>query len=90
MNPANLKPAIAGAIKSMTIWAGAAMIVLSNIAPELPALLAAAGLHPATVQRVGTVCGVIVLILRSITTQSLTEKGSPPVLPSPVTPEIKP
>lgn len=76
---------IQGAVKSKTIWAAAALAALSNIAPLLPVVCAAAHLDPATIQIVGTVAAALMASLRAVTTTSLAAKAGPAVLPSPQT-----
>jgi hypothetical protein len=85
----NLKASIQGAFKSITIWAGAALLVLSNIAPIMPELLADIGFDAKTVQRWGSLTAAIMLICRTITTTSLAQKGtnSPLVNPPPEPPK---
>lgn len=76
MDPANFKPAVRGAVKAYTIWAAAALLILSNIAPLLPDMLAQLNVHPKTIQVFGTFCAILMGVLRLITTQSLADLGS--------------
>lgn len=78
---------IQGAAKSKTIWAAAALAVLSNVAPLLPVVCATAHLDPATIQIVGTVAAALMAGLRTVTTTSLASKAGPTVLPPPQTGE---
>lgn len=80
-----MNPLLKGSLKSVTIWAAAIIAVLSEVAPYLtPDALTAMGLHGPTVQRVGLFIAIVMAICRKITTQSLIEKGLPPVLPAPI------
>ena len=72
----NLHPAVVGSLKSKTMWVGAALVVLSNIAPALPDYLRTLGLDPHSIQVIGSTCGMLMLILRTVTDTSLTDKGT--------------
>lgn len=67
-----------GALRSKTMWAAAALAVLSNIAPVLPLVCAAAHLDPATVQIVGSVAAALMACLRTVTTTPLADKVATP------------
>lgn len=80
-----MNPTIKGSLKSVTMWAATIIAVLSEVIPLLtPDALTALGLHGPTVQRVGLFLALVMAICRKLTTQSLTEKGLPPVLPAPI------
>jgi hypothetical protein len=81
----SFKDSVSGAMRSITVWAAAVIGILANVAPYVPDLCAALGLHPATTQRVGSVVAVIMLMLRAITTQSLAAKGAAAAAVPPVT-----
>ena len=76
-----MNPTLIGASRSWTIRVAALVAILSNVAPLLPDLLAQYGLHPATIRAVGSTLAVIMVILRTITTQSLADKGVAPPAP---------
>ena len=65
-----------GASKSYTVYAASLLLVLSNIAPLMPAVYAALKLDPQTVQVIGSLGAVLMVVLRTITTQSLADKGA--------------
>jgi hypothetical protein len=79
----NVHPAIHGALKSITMWAATALLLLGNILPQLPAVMTDFGIDGPTTQKVLNIAGGIMLICRMLTTQSLTDKGSAPILPPP-------
>lgn len=60
-----------GAVKSKTLWAALATLVLANV-PGITAWVSA------NVPVVGSSLGVIFALLRVFTTQSLEAKGNPP------------
>jgi hypothetical protein len=86
-----VNPAVAGSARSKTMWFAAALIVLSAIQPLVPSIGLALGCSPQSLAAIGSSIGVIVAYLRTITTDSLTEKGeaaaaaaapqSPPPIP---------
>lgn len=73
-----MTPIIKGSAKSVTMWASMALLILSNVAPLVPAFLANLGLHAQTIQAVGSFSAILMAALRTITTMSLSEKGEPP------------
>ncbi len=74
-----------GSLKSRTMWVAVIIGLISDIAPILtPSTLATLGLDPVTVQKVGVLLSIVMVICRRVTTQSLAEKGSQPTLPPPV------
>jgi hypothetical protein len=98
-----MNASIKGASKSVTIYAALIILILSNVAPLVPVLLAQLGLHAQTIQAVGTFGAIVMTICRVITTTSLADKGADavvdaaaavPAAPAPVTPptttEVKP
>jgi len=73
-----MNAALKGSTKSVTMYAAFTMLILSNIAPLVPVLLAQLGLHAQTIQAVGTFGAIVMVVCRVITTNSLADKGSPP------------
>jgi hypothetical protein len=71
-----MNPTLAGALKSKTMWAGAIMLVLSNLAPVVGPALAVAGVSASTTQLVGSGMSVLMMLLRTVTNQSLADKGA--------------
>jgi hypothetical protein len=79
-----MHPLIKGSARSLTMWCALVLGVLSNVQAMVPAFLAQIGLHAPTVQAVGTAMSILMVVLRTITTQSLTDKGqdnAPPASP---------
>jgi hypothetical protein len=74
--PSALSPIITGIMKSWTIWAGTLMVALPQLQPLIMPQLEQQ--YPGGAKWVMTAFGVITLLLRIKTTQSLTAKGSPP------------
>jgi hypothetical protein len=71
-----MTPTIKGALKSKTMWAGGLLTILSLFAPVAAPALAAVGLHAGTIQWVGTGMGLLMGYLRTVTNQSLADKGT--------------
>lgn len=80
---------VKGAVKSITVWASAVLIVAGQIAPYVnEATLVAAGLHGRSLQIALTVSGIVMLLCRLITSTSLADKGAPaPTAPPSTTQE---
>lgn len=78
-----MPPSFAGAVKSRTVWAAVVLGILAEVKPLWDALLPTLGLEPKTVAIVGFTFAVVMVACRAITTQSLNDKGSAPVLPPP-------
>jgi hypothetical protein len=68
--------AAAGVVTSKTNWGATALLVLSNISPLLPEWCKSAGLDPHTIQMVGSAASVLIFALRTITGETLMEKGA--------------
>jgi hypothetical protein len=68
-----MKDAIKGGFKSKTIWFGTAVTILGIVQSTIPTL----ALTPTQTGLVGMAIGIVVVILRAITSDSLSEKGSP-------------
>lgn len=83
-----MNPKIQGAVRSKTMWAGALLITLSNLATAMPAICLALHLDPLTTQLVGTVFGAVMMGLRYVTTQPLEAKTAPDILPPPKSPTL--
>lgn len=75
---------VKGAVKSITVWASAALVVAGQVAPYVnEATLVQLGLHGRSLQIALTASGLVMFFCRMITRQSLAEKGSPDPLPAP-------
>lgn len=73
-----------GLLKSVTIWAAFVVGISGDItALFTPALLGQLGLDAHTVLIVSTVWSAMMIACRHITSESLTEKGSAPIVPPP-------
>lgn len=72
-----------GILKSKTMWAAAAVGVVSAAAPYAPLICEAAGVAAPTVKLVGLSCAALMAVMRSVTKDSLADKVAPQVLPSP-------
>jgi hypothetical protein len=68
---------IMGLVKSWTVWFGGLLLVLPDLLPALLPQLQET-LSANTYKRVANVIGIIVIMLRFKTTQSLQVKGNPP------------
>ena len=66
-----------GLLKSWTVWFGALLLALPDLLPALSPHLADM-LSENIFKRTMNVAGIIVILLRMKTTQSLTDKGTPP------------
>jgi hypothetical protein len=72
-----MSPIITGILKSWTVWFGGILVALPQIIPLIsPSLQQALSAH--AYQNVTSVVGIIVILLRFKTTQSLQAKGIPP------------
>lgn len=79
MNPSNFGAAVKGALTSLTVWAGAAFLAIGNIAPYVtPQLLQGLGFTPKAAGVTFNAVGALMIILRAMTTKSLTDKGNAP------------
>ena len=65
-----MKDAVIGGFKSKTIWFGAAVAILGVVQSTLPTLT----LTPSQSGLAGMIIGVIVILLRTVTTGSLSDK----------------
>jgi hypothetical protein len=70
-------PLIVGLLKSWTVWFGGILVALPQIIPLISPTLQQA-LSANAYKNVTTVVGIIVILLRFKTTQSLQAKGNPP------------
>jgi hypothetical protein len=64
-----------GAVKSKTMWVGAALAVASNVQAMWPQAAEQFHCSPTAVQLGGSLIATVILVLRMMTTQSLMEKG---------------
>jgi hypothetical protein len=71
-----MNSSLVGAAKSKTIWVAVALAVLSALEPQLGLLKDL--VDPKTVQVVGLIMSTIMIVLRTLTTESLADKGAPP------------
>ena len=62
--------AIIGALKSKTVWTGVVGILLTALSPVVQDWISA---HPGIA---GTVAGTVMILLRTLTTQSLGDKAA--------------
>jgi hypothetical protein len=86
-----MNASLKGASKSVTIYAALVILIISNVAPLVPVLLAQLGLHAQTIQAVGTFGAIVMTICRVITTTSLADKGDDaPAAPAVVLPPPEP
>lgn len=69
-----MNPVLLGALKSKTMWASVIIAVLSS----LQAFFGTLPLDPTTSGLVGLFISTTIALLRVLTTQSLTEKGTTP------------
>ncbi len=69
-------PIVTGIIKSWTVWSGTSMIALPELPPTILPQLEQQ--YPGASKWIMTLFGVITILLRVKTTQSLTVKGSLP------------
>ena len=67
------KPALAGAVRSRTVWLGVALAWLPELWPQLQPLVIEA-LGPDASRRVVQLAGIAVVGMRFLTTQSLPDK----------------
>ncbi|MDR5729697.1 MAG: hypothetical protein RB191_19955 [Terriglobia bacterium] len=79
----NLHPAFKGSLRSLTIWVSGIMGTLALVVPIFtPDTLTSLGFQPHTVKVMGVVGAVVMVLCRSVTTQSLAEKGLSPEKPA--------
>lgn len=76
-------PIVLGSAKSKTMWFAAVLLILSNLQPLWPQIGVAIHCAPASIQLIGSIVGIIVGALRTMTTDSLSEKGAAPAVPTP-------
>lgn len=78
-----MHPILIGSAKSRTMWFAAGLFVISNLQPLWPQIGAAIHCAPASIELIGSVIGIIVAGLRMVTSDSLSEKGAAPAVPTP-------
>jgi hypothetical protein len=74
--PSGISAWLRGAARSWTMWSGALLVVLPELM-DAAAPLVTETMGPEAWRRVVQVIGIVVVILRIRTTQSLPEKGAP-------------
>lgn len=80
---------IKGAAKSITVWVGGLLVVLGQLTPLLSEdTFVALGLHDRSLKLALTISGLLMLACRTITKNSLADKGAAPVSqPTPENPK---